>query len=405
MLKKRLFIVFAICNLFVFSQQKDSLSIKNGIENPSLLTTHHFGIFSSRINSNFKLRPPKKPTLSINSTSGNNFHPFVEAYFPKDPVAREAQSKLIWYERDFTFIDQLITPADYLNIVIDAVIKEFRLGINIPLNKKNELGITLRSYLIGKGKHPFSFFTSDESIEWFHSNISGGEDPFGRRYYGLNQVNFKYLDRNGNTLELNNNDFFIGGIEFNYFYYPTFSINKTQKIFINFGGHLGINTSRFNSSLDFGLSVNAIKKIPLKNNYEFNFGTGMNILHKNLIDFKEVIDLGNNPFLATIEGNLEIARHTKRGNYNSLSINYQIQSRYNKRKEADYFRLLGNWEEINGGWQHGVTTLYKAQSNWSFTYTYGRPKYKFSLYFKEDFLVNNAPDFQTGISLKIPILK
>ncbi len=405
MLKKRLFIVFAMCNIFVFAQQKDSLSIKNGIENPSLLTTHHFGIFSSRINSNFKLKPSKKPTLSINTTSGNNFHPFVEAYFPKSPIAREEQSKLLWYNRDFTFIDQRITPADYLNIVIDAVIKEFRLGIDIPLNKKSELGVTLRSYLIGKGKHPFSFFTGDETIEWFHSNIHGGEDPFGRRYYGLNQVNLKYFDRNGNTLELNDNDFFIGGIEFNYFYYPTLSINKTKNIFINFGSHLGINTSKFNSSLDLGLSANAIKKIPLKNNYEFNFGAGMNILRKNLIDFKKVIDLGNNPFLATIEGNLEIARYTKKGNYNSLSVNYQIQSRYNKRKEADYFKLLGKWEEINGGWQHGVTTLYKAQSNWSFVYTYGRSSYKLSLYFKEDFLVNNAPDFQTGVSLKIPVLK
>ena len=405
MLKKLLFIVFCNCQLFAVAQQKDSLSIKNGIDNPSLLTTHHFGIFSSRINPNFKLTPPKKPILTINHASGNNFHPFVEAYFPKDPSVREAQSKLIWYNRNFNFKDQQTTPADYLNMVIDAVIKEFRLGINIPLDKKNELGITLRSYLITKGTHSFSLFTNDASIEWFHSNIAGGEDPYGRRYYGLNQVNFKYHDRNGNTLELNKNDFFIGGIELNHFYYPTLSINKTKNIFINFGSHLGINTSKFNSSLDLGVSANAIKKIKLKNSYELNIGVGMNVLHKNLIDFKEVIDLGNNPFLATIESAIEITKYTKKGNYNSLGIDYQIQSRYNKKKEADYFKLLGKWQEINGGWQHGVTTLYKALSNWSFIYTYGHPNYKLSLYFKEDFTVNNAPDFQTGISLKIPVFK
>ncbi|MDO5979743.1 hypothetical protein [Flavivirga spongiicola] len=405
MLKKGVLIISCICNLLVVAQQKDSLSTKNGIDNPSLLTTHHFGIFSSRINPNFKYKPPKKPILTISTTSGNNFHPFVEGYFPKDPDVREEQSKLIWYNRDFTFIDQQTTPADYSNIVIDAVIKEFRLSINIPLDKKNELGVTLRSYLITKGKHPFSIFTGDETIEWFHSNINGGEDPFGRRYYGLNQVNFKYFDRNGNTLELHNNDFFIGGIELNHFYYPTLSINKTKKIFINFGSHLGINTSKFNSSLDLGLSVNAIKKLKLNNSYEFNMGVGMNVLYKNLINFKEVIDLGNNPFLATIESDIEITKYTKKGNYNSLGINYQIQSRYNKRKEADYYRLLGNWEEIRGGWHHGIATLYRAQSNWSFVYTYGHPNYKLSLYFKEDFLVNNAPDFQTGVSLKIPVFK
>ncbi|WP_303319111.1 hypothetical protein Q4Q34_03520 [Flavivirga abyssicola] len=403
MLKRGLFIVFCIYNHFVVAQQKDSLTIKNGIDNPSLLTTHHFGIFSSRINTNFKLAPPKKPVLTISSISGNSFHPLVEGYFPKDPRVREEQSKLIWYDRNFNFIDQEITPADYLNIVIDAVIKEFRLSINIPLSKKHELGVTLRSYLITKGKYPFSLFTGDETIEWFHSNIHGGEDPFGRRYYGLNQVNFRYFDRNGNALELNNNDFFIGGIELSHFYYPTFSTSKN--IFINFGSHLGINTSKFNSSLDFGLSANVIKRISFKNNYEFNIGIGGNVLRKNLIDFKEVIDLGNNPFLATAEGNLEITKYTKKGNYNSLGINYQLQSRYNKKEERNYYRLLGNWEEINGGWHHGIATLYKAQSNWSFIYTYGRSNYILSLFFKEDFLVNNAPDFQTGLSLKIPVFK
>ena len=405
MLKKIFFIIIYISSYIALAQQKDSLSIKNGIDNPSLLTTHHFGIFSSRINQNFKLAPSKKPILTISSVSGNNFHPFVEGYFPKSPSVREKQSKLVWYARNFNFLNQEITPADYLNIVIDAVIKEFRLGINIPLSKKHELGITLRSYLITDGKHPFSLFTGDETIEWFHSNIQGGEDPFGRRFYGLNQVHFKYLDRNGNSLELNKNDFFIGGIELNHFYYPTLSINKTRNIYLNFGSHLGINTSKFNPSLDIGISANVIKKIKIKNNYEFNAGVGASVLHKNFINFKDVIDLGNNPFLATIESNLEIAKYTKKGNYHALGIIYQIQSRYNKRKEADYYRLIGNWEDIKGGWHHGIATLYKTLPNWSFIYTYGHPKYKFSLYFKEDFVVNNAPDFQTGVSLKIPVFK
>ena len=297
MLKKTLFIIFCIYSSIVVAQKKDSLSIKNGIENPSLLATHHFGIFSSRINTNFKHTPPKKTTLTINSISGNNFQPFVEAHFPKDSEVREQLSQVIWYNRHFNFIDQATTPAEYMNIVIDAIIKEFRVSINIPLSKQHELAITLRSYLITKGKHPFSLFSGDESIEWFHSNVAGGEDPYGRRYYGLNQVNFKYFDRNGKTLELNNNDFFIGGLELNHFYYPKLSINKTRNIFINFGSHLGLNTSKFNSSVDIGVSGNAIKKIPLKNNYELNIALGANLLRKNIINFKGVIDLGNNPYL------------------------------------------------------------------------------------------------------------
>ena len=391
--------------LNITAQQADSLSIKNGIDNPSILSTHHFGIFSSRINQNFKIAPPKTSTLYINSVSGNNFHPFVESYFPKDPEVRKELNKEMYYNRSFEFINQESTPAEYMNIVIDAVIKEFRLGVNIPLSEKNELGITLRSYLITKGTNPFSFFSSDETIEWFHSNIAGGEDPYGRRFLGLNQVNFKYTDRNNNTLELSNNDFFIGGIEFNHYYYPSLAINKTKNIYLNFGSHLGINTSQFNSSLDIGVSANAIKSIELKNSNVIYFGFGVNFLRKNVIDFDTTIDLGNNAFLATLEGNIEYTKYTKKNNYHALGVNYQIQSRYNKREEEGYFKLTGNWQDINGGWHHGVSTLYKALSNWTFIYTYGRPSFKLALYFKEDFTINNAPDFQTGLSVQLPILK
>ncbi|MEC3905401.1 hypothetical protein VOI54_00070 [Tamlana sp. 2201CG12-4] len=404
MLKQILFLFILGYYFIAPAQKKDSLSIKNGIENPNLLATHHFGIFSSRINTNFKLLPSRQNTLTIHYTSGNNFHPFVEAYFPKDPAVRERLSQTIWHDRSFTFQDQQSTPADYLNIVIDAVIKEFRINFNMPLAKGHELDLSLRSYLIGKGKHPFSLFTGDESIEWFHSNVAGGEDPYGRRYYGLNQVNFKYLDKNGNTLELNNNDFFIGGIELSHYYYPKLAINKSKLIFINFGSHLGINTTKFNASLDIGISANAVKKIILKNNYEFNAALGVNVLRKNLLDFKDdVIDLGNNKYLGTLESNVEITKHTKKGNFNAFGINFQMQTRYSKKEEANYYKLLGKWKEINGGWHNGVATLYKTLSNWNFVYTYGCPKFKLSIFVKEDFEVNNAPDFQTGLNLKLPV--
>ncbi|TXG34732.1 hypothetical protein [Seonamhaeicola maritimus] len=406
MLKKVTLLICLIYATFLFAQAQDSLSIKNGIDNPSLLTTHHFGIFNSRLNTNFKLRPDNKKNLSLNYTSGNNFHPFVEGYFPKNPEIQEQFKNTIWYHRNFNFIDQETTPAEYMNIVIDAVIKEFRLTTNFPIAKQQELVINLRSYLITKGKHPFSIFTSDESIEWFHSNIAGGEDPFGRRYYGLNQVNFEYLDRNGNTLKLDNNDFFIGGIEFSHYYYPKLSINETRNIYVNFGSHLGINTSKFNSSLDFGISANAVKQIQLKNKYQLNVALGANVLHKNLIKFKDnAIDFGNNPYLGTFESNLEITKFTKAGNYHSFGINYQMQTPYNKKEEKDYYHLRGKWQEIKGGWHHGVRTLYNMLSTSSLVYTYGRKSYKLSLFIKQDFEVNNAPDFQTGINLKVPFLQ
>ncbi|WP_406682878.1 hypothetical protein N1F78_09255 [Seonamhaeicola sp. MEBiC1930] len=406
MLKKVFQLISLVFTISIFAQKQDSLALKNGIENPSLVSTHHFGIFNSRLNTNFKQKRTRNKTLSFNYTSGNNFHPFVEAYFPKDPAVREQLSEFIWHDRPFHFINQTTTPADYMNIVIDAVIKEFRAELFLPLTKQQEITINLRSYFITKGKHPFSIFTSDETIEWFHSNIAGGEDPFGRRYYGLNQVNFEYYDRNGNTLKLENGDFFIGGIEFSHYYYPNLSINNTKNIYINFGSHLGINTSKFNPSLDFGISLNALKQYYFKNQNQLNLAIGANILRKNLIKLSnDAIDLGNNTYLGTLEGNIEFTTFTKKNNYNSFGINYQIQTRYNKKAESNYYSLRGKWQEINGGWHNGVATLYNTFSFTSFIYTYGRPKYKISLFLKQDFDVNNAPDFQTGIQLKVPIHK
>lgn len=398
-----LFSFFILVNSLFFGQGKDIIAVKNGIEKPSMVATHHFGMFSARINQNFKIAPPKKTTLQISLESGNNFHPFVEAYLPKDPVVRHELSQVIWHDRRFTFIDQATTPADYMNIVIDAVFKGFRVDFNTKLSKHHELGISLRTYLVTEGHYPFSFFSGYESLEWFHSNIAGGEDPFGRRYYGLNRVDVRYTDRNGRVMELYNGNFIFSGIEFSHFYYPTFLSNPQKNIHANFGTHLGVNTSQFNPSLDIGFSANAVKKWELKNKSEFRFGLGGSILRKNMVNFKEVIDFGNNRFLAGLEAMIEFTKYTLQKNYHAFGINYTLQTRYNKKQEASYYFLIGEWQAIHSGWQNGIEKLYESLTSWNFIYTYGRKKYQISLYLKEDLKLNNAPDIQTGISIRFPI--
>jgi hypothetical protein len=108
MLRKSLIVLFILSQscYYSFSQKKDSLVIKNGIDKPNILATHHFGIFNSRINQNFKISPPKKSTLNFSIESGNTMHPFVEAYLPKDPNVREQLSQIPWFNRQFIFIYQ-----------------------------------------------------------------------------------------------------------------------------------------------------------------------------------------------------------------------------------------------------------------------------------------------------------
>ncbi|MFY0602825.1 MAG: hypothetical protein JXQ93_02675 [Flavobacteriaceae bacterium] len=403
MLRALLFSFFTLLSSISIGQENDSIPFKNGIERPNMASTHHFGIFSARINQNFKIAPPKKPTFRFSLESGNNFHPFVEAYLPKDETIRQELSEVIWYNRRFTFIDQATTPADYMNIIIDAVYKGFRFDFNMKLAKNHELGITLRTYMTSKGNYPFSFFTSDQSLEWFHSNVAGGEDPFGRKFYGLNQVSVKYTDRNGNVMELENGDFIFGGIELNHFYYPEFLSNPKKNLHVNIGSHIGINTSKFNPSIDVGVSSNIVKKWTLKNNNEFRLGFGASILRKNLVDFKEVIDFGNNRFLGSFETMLEFTKYTLQKNFHSFGINYQFQTSYNKKSEASYYYLIGQWNDIHSGWQNGIEKLYQDLSHWNFIYTYGRKKYQFSIYLKQDFTLNNAPDIQTGVSIQFPL--
>lgn len=405
MQRKSFTFLLVLASFFSFGQKQDSIPLKNGIDKASMLPIHHFGMFSSRINQNFKTRPSEKKILNLTYASANTFHPFVEMYLPKDEITRQDMSTKKWFDRHF-FIDQETTPADYENIIIDAVFRNFRIDYTTKISKYHEISFTLRSYLVTKGKHPFSIFTSDESIEWFHSNIAGGEDPFGRKYYGLSQVNVRYQDRNGRKLELKDGQFILAGFEVHHFYYPNFSNLKKKHIYINFGSHLGVNTSKYNPSIDFGVSGNILKKYTLNSGSEIRTALGTSVLRKNVLNFKEdLISLGNNPFLGSLEAMIEFTRYTKQDNYHSFSVNYQIQTSFNKREESNYNQYIGKWEEIHSGWQNGFEKLYDYQSAWSLLYTYGRKEYSFTLYVKEDLLLNNSPDIQTGISLKIPVFK
>lgn len=403
---KKIMLSFFLCSISIAAQEKDSLVVKNGIDKPNTTTAHHFGLFHLRINQNFKERPVDKSTFSFTLESGNTFHPFLEMYQPLDPMERERLSQEVWFNRSFQFIDQATTPAAYSNIHMDAVFKVFRIDFETKISDKHELKFTAKIFMPTKGNFPFTIFTNDQSIEWFHSNIAGGEDPFGRRFFGMNQMTFSYQDRNGRSINLRNNQIIFSGIEVNHYYYP--QLFKPEKnLFVNFGSHLGINTTKYNPSLDIGISTNIHKKWVLKSRNEFRVGFGFSGLRKGAITYGNPIEFGNNMFLGSGELNVEFTKYTAKGNYHAFAANYQLQTRYNKNQERDYYVLEGGstWRDINAGWHNGFSTLYETLTVWSILYTYGRKNSSISLYIQQDFKLNNAPDLETGISLKIPISK
>jgi len=397
-----LILAYVLCSVSVQAQNFDDKApalTPNGIDKLHVASTHPFGIFSSRISQNFQQAPVQDITVRLQQQSGNVFQPRLKAFLPENQNIRDAFSDTPWFLRVFDFVNQEETPAQIFDFELDAILKVYRLDVRIPIAKRHELHVGTRFFTAVRGSNPWSFFSSDETIEWFHSNIAGGEDAFGRRFYGLNKVRFTYTDAQGRSLQLKRGEFFLGGIEVSHFYYPEIPWATKNNISINTGVTAGWNTTRFNNSLDIGLQLNVLKSWYFKNKQSLSAGLGISTLRRNLIDFKENVSLGNNNYLGAAEVAVAWTLPTKQGNYNSLAILYQHQTSYRKKEEQDYFHLKGNWQDINAGWHHAFTTLVEDLSSWSLMYTHGRKKIQYHVYFKEDLSVNNAPDVESGIGV------
>lgn len=307
-------------------------------------------------------------------------------------------SQLLFYER----ISQFDTDAeayDSFAFQYDGVVKDLRLAVRIPLMKHQELLISGRSFLLTDGKFPFSFFTGDRFIEYFHSNALGGEDPFGRKLLGLENAGISYTDRNGNEMNISENEFVFSGIETAYYFYP--QIFSDKGISGNIGLHLGTNLSPYNSSIDLGISVAGLKVLKFRNDKEMSFGLGVNLLRKKMVKFSETqVDLGTSNFLGSMEGHVEYAYKGKHAGFHSFGLNYRIQTPYNNKEEEAYY-IPHNPERIKR-WHEASRHLYKFPSYWSLIYSFTK-KVAFSIYLQQDFVVNNAPDLQTGIRMGIPV--
>jgi len=393
-----LFITLSFSTAIAQSDKQRFVLKKNGIYKHSVLSTHPFGIFFSRLNQNFKIRPSEKNELSISLESGNIWGPNVKTYIPTDPNVQQEIGDIFWDQRQY-FIDEDTISAQTFEIKTDGVIKGLRANMSFRINKNQEFNIGIRSFLLTSGKMPYSIFTSDEFIETFHEKIAGGSDPFDRSVFGLNEADIRYLDRNGRLLQLEENDFIFGGIETAYYYYPEGLINEKQNFHMNFGAHVGINLSNYNRSLDLGLTASAIKQVSAFRKNDFSIGLGLGILRKNVADYNtENIEFGTNKSIGNLESAIEYHFVSKGKTTHAFSANYYLQTSLNKKKEFDYIIPI---RPDNGhkAWAHGTTNTYRNSNYWTFMYTFSR-KIATSVYLQQDLYVNNNPDLQTGISVR-----
>jgi hypothetical protein len=371
---------------------------KNGVYKHSTLSTHPFGVFFSRLNNNFKKHVSNDTELSISLESGNVWGPEVKTYIPNDDDIRNLVSQREWHQRQYILNEDTISAKTF-NIKTDGVIKGLRANITIKINNSQEVNLGIRTYMLTRGKFPFSVLSSDNFIEKFHNKVAGGEDPFDRSVFGLNEAQINYTDRNGRQLAIENGDFIATGIESAYYWYPEFLINDKKNLHINIGGHLGTNLSKYNSSFDIGMTSSGVKDFSLMKPNDFSLGFGLGILRKNIIDFKsDNLELGTNDFIGNLESVIEYHFVSKGNTTHAFSANFYFQTSLNSKKEYGYIIPIRT-AEGHKAWGHGTTNLYKNNDYWTLMYTFSR-KVVTSFYLQQDFTVNNNPDIQTGVSMR-----
>ncbi|MEJ2113879.1 MAG: hypothetical protein P8X62_09390 [Flavobacteriaceae bacterium] len=387
----------------LFSQATDTTYVfeKNGIIKPSILSTHPFGIFFSRLQGSFKTTASKRANLTIGLESGNVWASPIKVYIPNNKSIRNELKNIPWHRAEFLYDEETLDAKNY-ELQFDGVIKGFRIKSTFPIAKNQEFNIGVRTYILSNGKLPFTVLTGDEFIEWFHDKIAGGEDPFGRKLFGLNQAGVIYKDRNDNSMELRKGDFIFGGIETSYYYYPENLLGNNNTFHINFGSHLGINLSQYNTSIDFGLSTNAVKNYSINNLSSLNLGVSLGMLRKSLIDLKDNnIDFGTNNFVGNLETIVEYSFISKGRTTHSFGADFYLQTSLNKKSEYDYIIPVRNGV-TEKSWFTGASHLYRNNNYWTLMYSFTR-KITTTFYLQQDLTLNNNPDIQTGISIEFGI--
>ncbi|MEZ4825511.1 MAG: hypothetical protein R3C61_04340 [Bacteroidia bacterium] len=366
---------------------------------PSLLTTHPLGMLVSRINPNFQETSLREPYFNLAFSSGNVWLPPVGGYIPGDPDIRQLLEGVIWYERKNIFNPRYMSGQN-LSFSADGILRELRLSYIRPVSRTQQLSLGFRAYQLGSGKPPFSLMISDVFIEWFHTHITRDEDPFARKVYGFNRAGFHFVDEKGRQFVMNPGDFIFPGMELDYHYFPQWA-DRLAGIHLNAGLHLGFNTSRYNSSSDLGFSLAGTRIFVTGRTHSLKLSAGYSVLLPSLWGNSAAFRFSNAGVIKTISWEIAFRKAIGTKTNFSVGLYYLFQSPYRKREEYRSIVLYG--PDISSHWHYALSHLYKSAENWSLVFGLEKEHYVVSVYLREDFKVNNAPDLQTGIQLSFPV--
>ena len=396
-------ILFIFCISIGYTQKSSDTIFETQthlIYKANTLSTHPLAIFMSRMAANFQTKPVSKLSLQLNFSQGNVWLPYVKAYIPINESDRQKMKSLSWHTRAYAF-DTLHSPSKTMSFEADGIIRLLQPVIQIPINSKNQIDFGLRMFVLGKGKVPTALITSDNFLEWFHSNIAGGEDPFARKYYGLNKAKIVYKDSENHQFVLSAGDFKLTGITLKHTYLPSSAFLKSHRIFISTAVQLGWNTTKINPSIDLGLGISILKKIKLSSSKTIFAGVNSNILAPKIWHFAPGVLLSNRDLLYRQEIAIHYQKKISANKYFAISTTYTIQSAYNRPHDFDYMVLTG--QRVTPHWHLTISHLYRTITANNLIFTFKKNEITYWFYIREDFLVDNAPDIQVGYGINFKL--
>ena len=355
----------------------------------------------SRINTNFQLKADKNLSVTANISSGNIWLPKVKSDTPINESDRNEVSKLKWYNRYGMIAFLHNPPTKTTKFEADGVIRLYQIQLNLPLSDQHEIKVNSRMFSLDGGKIPTSIVTNDQLIEWFHSNVAGGDNPFARKAFEYDQAKIRYSDENGKTFQINSGDFIFSGIDLSYYYYPQFKYLEESSVCANFGVQVGANLNDINPSFDLGLTVTIIKSIHLKRERRFNVGLSVGAMRMQVLEYDVAVQLITRRNLVNSEFLLEYLKHYK--NKSSLSFGMSWVTRVTQNsfsKKSDFENIILAGERSASHWHLALFRLYDIRTSYNFMISYAKGNFAYSTYFREDVTVNNAPDAQGGIGVK-----
>ena len=330
-------------------------------------------------------------------SNGNVWAPGVKAYVPTSQQYLEELQQYEWHDRERVYDKN--APANFYQLHADAIYRVYQLKFELPIASNQDLKLNIRGYSVDGGYPPYSLITSDDFIEWLHTNVIKDEDPFDRKLYGYNKTDVRYTDLNGDSFKLSTGNGGVNGFEGNYTIYPDWKKLEKHFIYTNFSAQIGINTGRINPTIDAGLSSSIVKSIPLKGRYEFNLGLSLAALRQGLARYDIGYEIATSPWILSNELMLSFGYFTKRGAHLLFASTWWRQSAFNT--EADFDRIVLTGPRVSPHWHTTLSHLYRVISANNFICTYQKSNVAVSVYLREDFKVDNAPDAQTGIEIKL----